>query len=238
MRLSVKLALALSALGLASAAGAAITNGDFESGNLNGWSSYTSNSDDVIFGAEGSVATVPSASVGAPAGAGENVAFLHAGRVDDYQLLWQDFSTISGASLSMMVKWAGNDTIYYDYPYNDDGYARIAQLDGNGDPLSWTTIWDASIAEYGNVDGPNGGASPWMTASYNFASSGSYRLEFGIRNVGVGDIGDDDEMSSSELFVDNVALTEPVPEPGEWAMLIAGVGVVGMVASRRKNLAV
>jgi hypothetical protein len=30
-----------------------------------------------------------------------------------------------------------------------------------------------------------------------------------------------------------VSLTQPVPEPGTWAMLFAGLGLVGVVARRR-----
>jgi hypothetical protein len=36
--------------------------------------------------------------------------------------------------------------------------------------------------------------------------------------------------------VDNLAVT-PVPEPGEWAMMLAGLGVVSLIARRRKNQA-
>ena len=36
-------------------------------------------------------------------------------------------------------------------------------------------------------------------------------------------------------IIDNVTLTvTPVPEPGEWAMMLAGLGIVGLIARRRR----
>lgn len=234
MRLSAKLALALAlGLGVASAASAGIVNGTFEAGNVNGWSTHTSNSDDADYGAHGSVATVPSGTVGAPASTQSHVAFMHAGRIDDYQLLWQDFNVVSpGATLSVLLKWNGKDSIYYDASYDDKAYARIARLDAGNNPITWTTIWDASIGEYGNVDGPSGGDSPWETAFYNFTQAGSYRIEFGIANFGIGAVGDDDDAYSSELYFDNVALVDQVPEPG--ALGIVSLGVASVALRRRK----
>ena len=40
--------------------------------------------------------------------------------------------------------------------------------------------------------------------------------------------------SASNRFFDNIATAAPVPEPGEWAMMVGGLGLVGGVARRRK----
>lgn len=86
-----------------------------------------------------------------------------------------------------------------------------------------------------NTCGPSG----WINSAYTFASSGSYYLEFGVINWG-------DEAYDTALAFDfsglqganftNVkTVAAPVPEPETWALMMAGVSLMGFVARRRRS---
>ena len=71
-------------------------------------------------------------------------------------------------------------------------------------------------------------------ATLTFAHTGStFTLGFQAGGDGwQGDFNDQDESWG----LDNVAISaEPVPEPGEWTMLVAGLAVTGIAARRRKR---
>lgn len=68
-------------------------------------------------------------------------------------------------------------------------------------------------------------------SSYSYTVSGlsgsNHTLQFkGVNNSGAYD---------SSLFLDNVSVTAAVPEPETYAMLMAGLAMVGAVARRRKG---
>ena len=71
----------------------------------------------------------------------------------------------------------------------------------------------------------------WTTASYTYtaASSGAVSLVLGLADVG-------DSSYTSELRVDNFTVSA-VPEPETYAMLLAGLGLVGAFTRRRKSKA-
>jgi len=66
----------------------------------------------------------------------------------------------------------------------------------------------------------------WTTFTLNFtaATTGSTVLSF--KNSGSDNVG---------LLLDNVNVAA-VPEPGEWAMMLAGLGIVGFMARRRRTV--
>ncbi len=86
--------------------------------------------------------------------------------------------------------------------------------------------WDSA-----NTCGPSG----WIQSRYTFAASGSYYLEFGVANWG-------DEVFDSALAFDfaglnmanfpNAPLVTSVPEPENYAMMLAGLALLGTVAAR------
>jgi len=66
----------------------------------------------------------------------------------------------------------------------------------------------------------------WYQHVYNFTPvSTSANLTFVALTSG--------QNNNGGIFLDGVSVT-PVPEPAEWAMMIAGLGVVGLIARRRR----
>ena len=63
--------------------------------------------------------------------------------------------------------------------------------------------------------------------SHTFANAGTYSLVFAVVDT-------DDFTTSSALAVNNLAIT-PVPEAETYAMMLAGLGLVGFMAARRRR---
>ena len=96
-------------------------------------------------------------------------------------------------------------------PYDDAGYFIAGGI--------WNTL--ASVSSVGDF-----GNSAWQTFTFSTPYTGS--LTFGVYNAL-------DNVHSSQLFITNVSA---VPEPETYAMLLAGLGLVGFMARRRKESAV
>lgn len=62
--------------------------------------------------------------------------------------------------------------------------------------------------------------------SYEFTTAGSYVLEVGVVNWS------DDNYDSGLAFAGSLV---PVPEPETYAMMFAGLGLLGWVAHRRRS---
>jgi hypothetical protein len=102
-------------------------------------------------------------------------------------------------------------------------------------PLGFSSgfCWDNA-----NTCGPSG----WIKSDYTFNNTGTYFLEFGVANWG--DEAYDSALAfdfgglRSENFSNFVAIdapAAPVPEPESWALLMAGLGLMGAVARRRRQ---
>ncbi len=114
------------------------------------------------------------------------------------------------------------------------------------------TGYSAGIAgpEWEPLDGSSGtcwstgcGYTGWVGASFKVGSSGNYILEFGVTNwddtafdsgmafnsVTIGN-GDDDDV----YIDDDSRHVGAVPEPETYAMMLAGLGMLGLASRRRK----
>ncbi len=122
-------------------------------------------------------------------------------------------------------------------PIIDTGYSSSPPVGPEWSPLGRAyngTCWDVGC-----------GYTGWVGASYSMASSGNYVLEFGVTNwddtlwdsgmafnsvtIGSGNPDDDVEIDDDSRHV------ATIPEPGTYAMLLAGLGLLGFVARRRKE---
>jgi plastocyanin len=64
--------------------------------------------------------------------------------------------------------------------------------------------------------------------SHTFASAGTYDLVFAVVDT-------DDFVTSSALAVNDLTVT-PVPEADTYALMLAGLGLVGFMAARRRRV--
>lgn len=95
---------------------------------------------------------------------------------------------------------------------------------------SWAPLGGSSGTCYGAGCGHTG----WVHASYTIATAGSYLLEFGAANLL-------DTAYQSGMAFDGAMIqgqiigAPPVPEPETYAMLLAGLGLMGFTARRKKK---
>lgn len=90
----------------------------------------------------------------------------------------------------------------------------------------------SNIFTYDSALHPIGAGGPWQSNGFNFTATGSSStLTFQALNSGAGC------CFGAEL--DNVSvLTNGVPEPASWALMIAGFGFVGAATRRRSKVRV
>jgi hypothetical protein len=120
--------------------------------------------------------------------------------------LTQTIAMTAGQTVHGYVGFLGGDYM----PFNDRGYFTV--FDGD----TTQHIMDESIATVGDY-----GWTGWMPWSFTAKVTGAHTFELGTLNVG-------DNVLTSWSVLDTV------PEPGTWAMLIMGFGLVGAAARRRQ----
>jgi len=95
-----------------------------------------------------------------------------------------------------------------------------------GGPL-WSPLGGSSGSCYAAGCGYTG----WITATYAIPTAGSYKIQFGVSNYL-------DTAFDSGLAFDDVSIAGTpvgtIPEPETYAMLLAGLGLLGFAARRRK----
>lgn len=92
------------------------------------------------------------------------------------------------------------------------------------DATMWAPLGGHSDSCYDTGCGNTG----WVRAQYAIASEGTYRLEFGVTNWNDADF-------DSGLAFDSITLAGaplPIPEPGQYAMLLAGLALLGTLRRR------
>lgn len=134
----------------------------------------------------------------------------------------QKVATVAGQAYSisfLLGNMAGNEqgstggySPYYNYPSSIDLYI-------NGMKVASPTVTNANAVA---------NSITWQSFSYNFNATGA---ETEIKFLNATEGGD------NFAGLDNVSMVAAVPEPGEWAMMIGGLAVVGGVVKRRRRAA-
>jgi PEP-CTERM motif len=112
---------------------------------------------------------------------------------------------------SFAASSAGNYKLTFDTV--GDGYFTLFNLD------SYTTVAQAFVQ--------NATAAQYM-ATFVLTSTNNYRLYFGTTPL--------PPTFTTSLTIDNVAITQvaaPVPEPESYAMMLSGLGAIGLMGRRR-----
>ncbi len=162
-----------------------------------------------------------------------------------------NFVTADGAGFSDYA-WAGllgtmDDTVL-DYIFSARTTTSGDTVPGFGLPGLNATLTPGSTpiipggpvwAELGNSSGgcydTGCGYTGWIQATYIIGSTGTYRLGFGVTNTG------DSSVDTGLAFAGAAINGTPVipggvPEPQSWVLLIAGFGLVGAAARRRRSV--
>lgn len=243
-RLAAVLGLAIASP--AFAAGTTFTNGDFSGGSLANWTT----AGDVLVVGNNKVAALTTASVDYqddfPLDAGFNnnsgnaavdfslasdlagISFASldtAGGDFTYEgsAIRQDFFATAGDTLTVSFDWT---FLSADKTFADFGFVAI-----NDTVVKFVDAFSAPAASkfndtFGDFDDVTWG---WASATYTYtaASTGAVSLVLGVVDIG-------DYSGTSELRVDNVAVTA-VPEPKDWMLMLAGLGLVGMMVGRSRR---
>ena len=213
---------------------AVLANQGYESG-LDGWTS----SGDVNATSESSVVTGAGGWI--IASSQSQMAQLNSGSTDAQDLdtfFGLQAGAIDGAVVGEVTNGAGiqqsftglaGETVtqYWDFVSRDyTGFNDSAFVVVNG---AVTVL--ASIENGGIVVGSYGHTG-WQSFNYTLPTNGTYTLGFGVVNTA-------DTILDGALFLDNQpGDTRPIsviPEPETYAMLIAGLALLGFVAKRKSS---
>jgi hypothetical protein len=117
------------------------------------------------------------------------------------------------------------------------GLADGATLDSANTPIiPGAPTWSALGSGNGKCRADGCGYTDWIGMDYLFADAGMYSLVFGVVNAGY------NSSWQSALAFDGITLIDgkpideqTVPEPATWTMLLASLGLAGVLRRRNKE---
>jgi hypothetical protein len=218
------------ALSAAAVTHAAVVNGDYETGNLTGWTTIgATHADTAAMGATPTQGTYQAyidntGNFASPAGP---VATMLGVTGPTILALGQGTPT-TGSAIAQDITVAAGDVLTFDWNWLTDEWNEAATFNDFAiftvDSSAYFLASRGSTHATLNLTTPPpgfDGQTNWATASHTFASGGTFKLGFAVFNVG-------DAGHNSVLLVDAVAVS--VPEPATFALL--ALGVAGMLRRR------
>jgi len=215
---NIALATVLAAGGTTAASAAIVTNGGFEDG-LAGWNVVNLSGTTPGVG----VQTVTTNGAVDSTGYGDIVPSYDGGSsavffVDDnaIQSIWQKVSLVSGTEYTLSFALFGTQS----GATNDFGFAFTESV--VSDFLTFFPIRSIDLLTDDDVS-----VGGWQTYNYTFTANRTddYFLNFAFVSG---------PTPAKDVLLDGVSITSaPVPEPATWAMMIAGLGMVGFAMRRR-----
>lgn len=176
-----------------------ISNGSFETGDATDWF--------IGLGASGTF-DISTTDAGEVASDGTYFANLTADAILLQELTWYE-----GSILKFDWNFISNDIL----PYNDYAFFQVLDPD-ELDPAKQILEYDV----FADIDSlGNNWKSGWQTYHHTFTSSGSGLIGIGVANLV-------DTTNSSQLFVDNVSVPEPI------SLGLIGVALAGLGLARRR----
>jgi hypothetical protein len=217
-----KIALALSAVFTMAGSAHAVTNQSFETG-LASWTTSV-NASGTVGTTTGLVGT-SGVTVTPQPNTGTTMAQLFVANAQG-----SDYATVQQLSASAI----GSATLFYrlvskDYSGSSGGDVLSAFYSTSSSPTTWSAL-DLNGGSSGNtlessfLNNPSSGqwsSSPgWLSLAL---PSTAKSLRFTLTGDG--------DNSQTYALID----VSPVPEPGEWAMMLAGFGLIGLMANRKRR---
>jgi hypothetical protein len=187
------------------------------------------------------------AAVGTGAHAATNL--ITHGDFEKAQVATNTFETYQGVGSYGATDWGSdstsgthkivdaNDNQYMQFGGADSAYISFGATTGGAYELTFDYSGSGFWALYNQTtesfssNNPqvyfNGPGTSTNTSNLTLADNTSYKLYFGSAGAGLPGM-------STGMTLDNVAVT-PVPEPESYAMLVAGLGMLGFMGRRRQQ---